>query len=59
MVASLTPLPVIGVPIRTSSLDGVDSLYSIVQVCDVLFLLSKATPSIVPGIWRVYFINFM
>ncbi|XP_028552613.1 phosphoribosylaminoimidazole carboxylase, chloroplastic isoform X2 [Dendrobium catenatum] len=32
MVASLTPLPVIGVPIRTSSLDGVDSLLSIVQV---------------------------
>ncbi|XP_020593919.1 phosphoribosylaminoimidazole carboxylase, chloroplastic-like [Phalaenopsis equestris] len=32
MVASLTPLPVIGVPIRTSSLDGVDSLLSIVQM---------------------------
>lgn len=32
MVASLTPLPVIGVPIRASSLDGVDSLYSIVQM---------------------------
>ena len=29
MIASLTPLPVIGVPIRTSSLDGVDSLLSI------------------------------
>lgn len=32
MVASLTSLPVIGVPIRTASLDGVDSLYSIVQM---------------------------
>ncbi|GFP25137.1 5-(carboxyamino)imidazole ribonucleotide mutase [Candidatus Hakubella thermalkaliphila] len=32
MVASLTPLPVIGVPIRTSSLQGVDSLLSIVQM---------------------------
>lgn len=32
MVASLTPLPVIGVPVRASSLDGMDSLLSIVQV---------------------------
>ena len=32
MVASLTPLPVIGVPIRTKALQGVDSLYSIVQM---------------------------
>ncbi|XP_072999195.1 phosphoribosylaminoimidazole carboxylase, chloroplastic isoform X2 [Typha latifolia] len=32
MVASLTPLPVIGVPIKTSSLYGVDSLLSIVQM---------------------------
>lgn len=32
MVASLTPLPVIGVPILTSTLSGVDSLYSIVQM---------------------------
>ncbi|KAJ1978179.1 phosphoribosylaminoimidazole carboxylase ade2 [Dimargaris xerosporica] len=32
MVASMTPLPVIGVPIKGSSLDGVDSLYSIVQM---------------------------
>ena len=32
MIASLTPLPVIGVPIRTSSLDGVDSLLSIAQM---------------------------
>jgi 5-(carboxyamino)imidazole ribonucleotide mutase len=32
MVASLTPLPVIGVPIATRNLQGVDSLYSIVQM---------------------------
>ena len=32
MVASETPLPVIGVPVRTSSLDGMDSLLSIVQM---------------------------
>jgi 5-(carboxyamino)imidazole ribonucleotide mutase len=32
MVASLTPLPVIGVPISTRNLQGVDSLYSIVQM---------------------------
>ena len=32
MVASLTTLPVIGVPIKSSTLSGVDSLYSIVQM---------------------------
>ncbi|KAF9097193.1 phosphoribosylaminoimidazole carboxylase ade2 [Mortierella sp. AD031] len=32
MVAALTPLPVIGVPVRGSTLDGVDSLHSIVQM---------------------------
>ena len=32
MVASQTLLPVIGVPVRTSSLNGMDSLYSIVQM---------------------------
>ncbi|PVF94302.1 Phosphoribosylaminoimidazole carboxylase [Serendipita vermifera] len=32
MVASMTPLPVIGVPVKGSTLDGVDSLYSIVQM---------------------------
>jgi phosphoribosylcarboxyaminoimidazole (NCAIR) mutase len=32
MVAAMTPLPVVGVPVRGSSLDGVDSLLSIVQV---------------------------
>ncbi|MEM8778068.1 MAG: 5-(carboxyamino)imidazole ribonucleotide mutase [Cyanobacteria bacterium P01_G01_bin.49] len=32
MVASLTPLPVIGVPVATRHLQGIDSLYSIVQM---------------------------
>ncbi len=32
MTASLTPLPVIGVPVKTSTLSGIDSLYSIVQM---------------------------
>ncbi|KAI9833103.1 MAG: phosphoribosylaminoimidazole carboxylase ade2 [Phylliscum demangeonii] len=32
MVASSTPLPVIGVPVKLSALDGLDSLLSIVQM---------------------------
>lgn len=32
VIASLFPLPVIGVPIKTSTLSGIDSLYSIVQM---------------------------
>lgn len=41
MVAALTPLPVIGVPVRASTLDGLDSLLSIVQVIFFrIFLLS-------------------
>jgi 5-(carboxyamino)imidazole ribonucleotide mutase len=32
MLASVTPLPVIGVPIRLENLDGLDSLLSIVQM---------------------------
>lgn len=32
MTASYTPLPVIGVPIKTASMDGLDSLLSIVQM---------------------------
>lgn len=32
MVAAMTSLPVIGVPVKGSSLDGVDSLHSIVQM---------------------------
>ncbi|NEQ98430.1 MAG: 5-(carboxyamino)imidazole ribonucleotide mutase [Cyanothece sp. SIO2G6] len=32
MIAAITPLPVIGVPVPTRHLSGVDSLYSIVQM---------------------------
>jgi 5-(carboxyamino)imidazole ribonucleotide mutase len=32
MVAALTPLPVIGVPVQSRALSGVDSLHSIVQM---------------------------
>ncbi|SES87859.1 5-(carboxyamino)imidazole ribonucleotide mutase [Natronincola peptidivorans] len=32
MVASLTSLPVIGVPVQSKALSGIDSLYSIVQM---------------------------
>jgi len=32
MTASMTPLPVLGVPIQTKALGGEDSLYSIVQM---------------------------
>ncbi|SHN26974.1 5-(carboxyamino)imidazole ribonucleotide mutase [Gracilibacillus kekensis] len=32
MVASKTTLPVIGVPVKTSTMSGLDSLYSIVQM---------------------------
>lgn len=32
VIAAVTPLPVIGVPVKSKSLAGVDSLYSIVQM---------------------------
>ncbi|NOJ29685.1 MAG: 5-(carboxyamino)imidazole ribonucleotide mutase [Nitrososphaeraceae archaeon] len=32
MIASISPLPVIGVPIKTKNIDGLDSLLSIVQM---------------------------
>ena len=32
MIASITTVPVIGVPVKTAALSGVDSLYSIVQM---------------------------
>jgi 5-(carboxyamino)imidazole ribonucleotide mutase len=32
MTASMTPLPVLGVPVMSKALNGVDSLYSIVQM---------------------------
>jgi len=32
MLAAYSPLPVIGVPVQTKTLNGIDSLYSIVQM---------------------------
>jgi len=32
MIAAITPLPVLGVPVTSKALQGVDSLYSIVQM---------------------------
>tara|TARA_Y100001968_G_C19422622_1_gene752629 strand:+ start:1329 stop:1904 length:576 start_codon:yes stop_codon:yes gene_type:complete len=32
MIASLTSIPVIGVPVKTKSLSGIDSMYSILQM---------------------------
>ena len=32
MIAAITPLPVIGVPVKSKSMNGLDSLYSIVQM---------------------------
>lgn len=46
MVASETGLPVVGVPVKASVLDGVDSLYSIVQMPVSLNPLYKNRPSL-------------
>lgn len=43
MVAALTPLPVIGIPVRASVLDGLDSLLSMVQM-PVRWPLGKFSP---------------
>ncbi|WCJ32051.1 N5-carboxyaminoimidazole ribonucleotide mutase [Euphorbia peplus] len=50
MVASLTPLPVIGVPVRGSSLDGMDSVLSIVQVRINPFSSISSTPLFIRGV---------
>ena len=50
MVAAMTGLPVIGVPVKGSSLDGVDSLHSIVQMPVSLYPLSRRP-------WFVLLIN--
>lgn len=44
MVASETTLPVVGVPVKASCLDGVDSLYSIVQMPVRLLLPLSCSP---------------
>ena len=54
MVASITPLPVIGVPVRSSNLQGLDSLLSIVQmpggvpVATVAINNAKKMPAFLP-----------
>ena len=45
MAAAYTSLPVIGVPIKGTSLDGLDSLYSIVQMPR-----GQLTPPLIPGL---------
>jgi 5-(carboxyamino)imidazole ribonucleotide mutase len=42
MIASLTALPVIGIPVKSSALDGLDSLLSIVQMPAGVPVLSVA-----------------
>ena len=42
MVASITTLPVIGVPVLTKSLSGIDSLYSIAQMPPGIPVLTMA-----------------
>ena len=42
MVASITPLPVISVPVKTSSLDGMDSLYLLFKMPEVFLWLLVA-----------------
>ena len=46
MVASQTILPVIGVPVHTSSLNGMDSLYSIVQPASREDIFDQGLPGI-------------
>jgi hypothetical protein len=48
MVASLTSLPVIGVPVKTQSLSGLDSLLSIVQVSVLQFFYLRFKLKFVP-----------
>ena len=57
MVAAMTALPVIGVPVKGSSLDGVDSLHSIVQMPVRSMLVvpsSDASDRILAGYSRSY-----
>lgn len=49
MTAAHTSLPVIGIPVKASVLDGVDSLYSIVQMPRGGFLISFPPNESLPG----------
>jgi phosphoribosylaminoimidazole carboxylase len=51
MVAAMTALPVIGVPVKGSSLDGVDSLHSMVQMPVRASISYKAS---IKGSWSVW-----
>jgi 5-(carboxyamino)imidazole ribonucleotide mutase len=55
VLAAMTPLPVIGVPIRTKTLDGLDSLYSIVQMPGGI---PVATVSVMDKTMRLKIIEF-
>lgn len=50
MIASLTPLPVLGVPVQSKALSGVDSLYSIVQMPKGVAVGTLAIGA--PGAWN-------
>lgn len=53
MVAAMTALPVIGVPVKGSSLDGVDSLHSIVQMpVSISSLVRCIRPIFADSVWR-------
>jgi 5-(carboxyamino)imidazole ribonucleotide mutase len=50
MIASLTPLPVLGVPVTSKALSGLDSLYSIVQMPKGVAVGTLAIGT--PGAWN-------
>lgn len=50
MIASLTALPVLGVPVQSKALSGVDSLYSIVQMPKGVAVGTLAIGT--PGAWN-------
>lgn len=53
MTAAMTPLPVIGVPVQTRALKGVDSLLSIVQMpAGVRWRRSQSTAHAMPAPYR-------
>ena len=52
MIAALTTLPVIGVPVSATKLDGMDSLLSIVQMpAGIQSQLLRLTTRKMPGFW--------
>ena len=56
MCAAIFPMPVIGIPMHTTSLGGRDSLYSIVQMPSVFRLqLLQLTAEQMQGFWRLRF----